>query len=120
MTPDCDVLERLRIDPGKLTIGELMQDRERALHEIVKLRANIERLRTTRKTDVPVPAPREKQKGFRPGTLIRLGEVCEVIGVCRTTIYRWMADGTFPTAVRLSKHAVRWRVDDVEQWKNSL
>jgi excisionase family DNA binding protein len=118
---DSDILERLRTDPGKRTIGELTQDRERALHEIVKLRADNERLRTMRKGNEAAAAePCEKQGGFRPGTLIRLGEVCEMVGVCRTTIYRWMADGTFPAAVRLGEHAVRWRVDEIERWKDAL
>lgn len=34
-----DVLVRLRLDPGQRTIGQLLQDREAAFHEIVRLRA---------------------------------------------------------------------------------
>lgn len=37
--------ERLRIDPGQRTLGELIQDREASLHEIRRLRAEIDRLR---------------------------------------------------------------------------
>lgn len=41
-----DILERLRIDPGQRTVGQLLQDREAAAHEIRKLQGEIERLRT--------------------------------------------------------------------------
>jgi hypothetical protein len=40
-----DILNQLRIDPGQRTLGELLQDREAALHEIRLLRREIERLR---------------------------------------------------------------------------
>jgi hypothetical protein len=36
-----DVLERLRMDPGQRTLGQLLQDREAAAHEIRKLRAAV-------------------------------------------------------------------------------
>ncbi|MDZ7840407.1 MAG: hypothetical protein U5R46_06230 [Gammaproteobacteria bacterium] len=41
-----DILDRLRIDPGQRTLGQLLQDREAAAHEIRKLQAELERLRT--------------------------------------------------------------------------
>ena len=37
-----DILDRLRLDPGPRTIGRLLQDREAARHEILRLRACIE------------------------------------------------------------------------------
>ena len=35
-----DILELLRADPGRFTLGELLQQRDVALHEITRLRAN--------------------------------------------------------------------------------
>src|SRR5690606_27544961 len=119
-----DILDRLRVDPGKRTLGELLQDREAAAQEIRRLRAEIERLRNVRmprKGNTEAAQPEEKRNGaFRPGSLIRISEVCELIGVSRTTIYRWMTEGEFPQPVRLSKYAVRWRIDDVESWRDTL
>jgi len=37
-----NILERLRIDPGQQTLGELLQDREAALHEIRMLRREVD------------------------------------------------------------------------------
>ena len=53
----------------------------------------------------------------RPATrLIRLPEVVHRVGLGRSTIYRWMAEGRFPKPVRLGSYAVAWSEDHVEQW----
>jgi predicted DNA-binding transcriptional regulator AlpA len=31
-----------------------------------------------------------------------------------------MADGSFPRPVRVSERAVRWRLEDIEGWRDSL
>ena len=48
--------------------------------------------------------------------LIRLREVQHRIGLGRSTIYRWMAEGRFPKPVQLGGYAVAWAEDDVEAW----
>lgn len=116
-----DVLERLRMDPGQRTLGQLLQDREAAAHEIRKLQAEIERLRSVRedrKERAGAAAP--ETRTFLPGSLIRIREVCDLIGVCRATIYRWMSEGSFPQPVRISDRAVRWKVDEIETWREAL
>jgi prophage regulatory protein len=114
-----DILERLRIDPGKRTIGELSQDREHALHEIVKLRADIERLRNVR---IPKSATTDNRlpQVYPAGALIRLSEVCKLVGVSRSTIYQWTTAGSFPQPVHLGERAVRWRIEEIEQWREAL
>ena len=119
MMTSCDILERLRKDPGKCTVGELLQDRENALHEIVKLRADIERLRTIR-TPRSAPVDNQLPPTHRAGALIRLTDVCELVGVCRSTIYRWMSEGAFPRPVHVSEKAVRWRIGDIDRWREAL
>jgi len=116
-----DVLDRLRIDPGQRTLGQLLQDREAAAHEIRQLRSEIDRLRTVRagrKERAGTAAP--ETHAFRPGTLIRIREVCDLVGVCRATVYRWVSEGAFPRPVRISDTAVRWKVDEIEAWREGL
>ena len=48
--------------------------------------------------------------------LLRLPAVLEVTGLTRSTVYRMMAEHTFPAPVKLAKRAVGWRHDDVRQW----
>ena len=63
--------------------------------------------------DVPAKeAPRA-----RPITrLIRLREVQHRVGLGRSTIYRWMAEGRFPKPVHLGGHAVAWSQDELDDW----
>lgn len=116
-----DILDRLRIDPGQRTIGQLLQDREAAAHEIRALRAEIERVRTLR-TERKERADKDhgEKRAFRPGSLIRISEVCELVGTSRTTIYRWVNAGTFPQPVRISEQSVRWSIEEIEKWRDSL
>jgi hypothetical protein len=40
-----DMLDRLRLDPGSRTLGQLLQERQWALQEITRLRAELLRTR---------------------------------------------------------------------------
>ncbi|HVO23477.1 MAG TPA: AlpA family phage regulatory protein [Candidatus Margulisiibacteriota bacterium] len=51
--------------------------------------------------------------------LLRLPAVLEVTGLGRSTIYRMVADHTFPAPVRVAKRAVAWRDDDVRRWRET-
>ena len=48
--------------------------------------------------------------------LIRLPEVQHRVGLGRSTIYRWMAEGKFPKPVQLGGYSVAWAEDQVEAW----
>jgi prophage regulatory protein len=50
--------------------------------------------------------------------LLRLPAVLQATGLARSTVYRMMAEHTFPAPVKLAKRAVGWRHDDVRQWTN--
>lgn len=48
--------------------------------------------------------------------LIRLKDVQHRVGLGRSTIYRWMAEGKFPKPVQLGGYAVAWAEDDIQNW----
>lgn len=48
--------------------------------------------------------------------LIRLPEVQHRVGLGRSTIYRWMAEGKFPKSVQLGGYAVAWADADIDEW----
>ncbi|WP_298464005.1 AlpA family transcriptional regulator [uncultured Erythrobacter sp.] len=52
----------------------------------------------------------------RATRLIRLPEVMRRVGLGRSTIYRWMSEGSFPKPVQLGGHAVAWVEQEVEAW----
>ncbi|OYX76162.1 MAG: transcriptional regulator [Sphingomonadales bacterium 32-65-25] len=58
-------------------------------------------------------APPEPRRVTR---LIRLKEVQHRVGLGRSTIYRWMAEGKFPKPVQLGGYAVAWAEDDIQLW----
>lgn len=52
----------------------------------------------------------------RTPRLIRLPEVRHRVGLGRSTIYRWMAEGRFPKPVQLGGYVVAWPEDEIERW----
>ena len=116
------LLERLRTDFGKKTLGELIQDREAAAAEIERLTKELDKHRALQfrqqqsrlvsSTGTHV-ANRERRE---PGTLLRLREVCAMVALSRSTIYAAMGQGNFPSAIRIGKRSVRWRATDIAMW----
>ena len=50
---------------------------------------------------------------------LRRPEVEQEVGLKKSAIYEYMAEGTFPKPVRLGRRAVAWRASDIEEWKAS-
>lgn len=48
--------------------------------------------------------------------LIRVGDVQEMVGVGRSTVYRWEAEGTFPRRRRVGPGVVGWLESEVLDW----
>ena len=48
--------------------------------------------------------------------LLRLPAVLQATGLGRSTVYRMVAEHTFPAPVKLARRAVGWRHDDMRQW----
>ncbi len=63
------IIERLQIDPGNRTLGELIQDREASLHEIRQLQAEINRLRARANQRPKASNNLAESAPYRGGTL---------------------------------------------------
>lgn len=121
--PD-DILERLQIDAGCRTIGELMQERAAAVHEIRALRSELNKLTGARSASNALSEEAAKSADHHPARprqlLMKLTELCDQLAVSRGSIYRWLNEGKFPRPIRIGERAVRWRAEDVEAWCSSL
>jgi prophage regulatory protein len=53
-----------------------------------------------------------------PDRIIRLKTVVIRTGLSRSTIYRKIAEGTFPAQLRISIHGAGWREPDIDRWVN--
>ena len=51
--------------------------------------------------------------------LLRRREVEKITGMSRSSIYRLMPDGEFPSPVKVGPAAVRWRESDITAWVES-
>lgn len=116
-----DWLDRLRLDPGTRTVGELFQERQWALQEITRLRARVGQLehRTARDPSPALTAtvhPAEDPALTRH-RLLRLAEVSRLVGLSRSSIYKLMSESRFPVPVRVGGRSVRWRLESVLGWQ---
>ena len=53
-------------------------------------------------------------------SILRRPDVEAVTGLSRSTIYKWMDEGSFPKPVKLGPRAVGWREADINDWLNKL
>ena len=51
-----------------------------------------------------------------PDRIIRLKTVLSRTGLSRSTIYRKIAEGTFPTQIKISVNGTGWRESDINHW----
>ena len=48
--------------------------------------------------------------------IIRLKEVIDSTGLARSTIYKYIAEGTFPKPVSLGERCVGWVESEIHNW----
>ncbi|WP_236621620.1 helix-turn-helix transcriptional regulator [Asticcacaulis benevestitus] len=48
--------------------------------------------------------------------IIRLKTVLDRTGLSRSTLYRKITEGTFPSQLKISVHGAGWRESSVNQW----
>lgn len=50
--------------------------------------------------------------------IVRLSEVVKITGLCRSTIYRRMDEGSFPKSMSLGARSVGWKESQITTWFN--
>lgn len=55
-----------------------------------------------------------------PDRLLRIQDVTACTSLSKTTVYKRIAEGTFPAPVSLGAQCVRWRASDISAWVASL
>jgi len=136
-----DLLDLLRVDGEQLTVAQLLGERALAAAEIARLRAQVESLTRRAATGPEQVQPRanamrraagatatppqqemasNRTEPFPPNALLRLKDVCRLVGLSRSSIYKRVADGTFPRPLRVSERSVRWRMQDLQEWTTGL
>jgi len=52
----------------------------------------------------------------QPDRIVRLKTVLSRTGLSRSTIYRKIAEGTFPAQIKISVNGAGWRESDIDRW----
>jgi prophage regulatory protein len=117
-----DLEARLWLDPGQRTLGQLLQDRTAAALEIRRLRLELASLEAARRVVPPPPrlSRDEAEVLLSRPAMLRLSEVCRLIGMSRSAIYRRIKEETFPAPLRVGDRSVRWASDVIDAWRDSL
>ncbi|WP_430300738.1 helix-turn-helix transcriptional regulator [Ralstonia insidiosa] len=63
------------------------------------------------RSDLPSVAPSALH-----ARLLRLPQVVELVGVKKSTIWKWASEGMFPSPLKLTKGVTVWRAADVLAW----
>lgn len=118
-----DMLDRLILDPGTRTLGELLQEREWAVGEIRRLRRDVRQL-SQKKEAKRIESEMEQTGGLDPNLnaqrLLRLPEVSNMVGLRRSAIYKYVREGQFPAPIKVGERSVRWKVADLLAWRASI
>ena len=51
-----------------------------------------------------------------PDRIVRLKTVLARTGLSRSTIYRKIAEGTFPPRIKISINGAGWKESDIDRW----
>lgn len=55
-------------------------------------------------------------RAYPPDTLLRLRQVCEIVGKKKSSLYKAIADGDFPEPKKIGKRSVAWSANVVFRW----
>ena len=61
-----------------------------------------------------------KEIHWEDRAVLRVKEVCELLGIKRITLHKWCKAGYFPRPVQLGPRATAFRVSDVKAFVASL
>lgn len=58
-------------------------------------------------------------KPIKEKSILRVHEVERLLGTSRTTIWRWVRSGIFPSPLQIGPNTIAWRTADIEDWLQS-
>ena len=47
---------------------------------------------------------------------IRIKDVCEILGISRSSIYRMVQDKKFPKQIKLTERTAVWKLSAINEW----
>lgn len=119
-----DICVRLAADGLSMPISELLRERADALCEITQLRISLSAAKAKQSAPFPAGGPESVHRSgdleMKPGSMLRLPDVCRVFSLSRSSVYTWIAQGRFPRPVQVGGRSVRWAADALVEWRRGL
>jgi len=50
---------------------------------------------------------------------LNMKDVQSITGKSRSTVYRWIAKGSFPRPIQLGENSVAWPAEAIENWREN-
>ncbi|WP_207806964.1 helix-turn-helix transcriptional regulator [Parazoarcus communis] len=66
--------------------------------------------------EIACPPPQHPHQTPRPERFIRVGEVSSMVGLGKTTIYKYVSTNAFPAPVAIGGNRVAWLESEVLNW----
>ena len=51
--------------------------------------------------------------------IIRTNDLVRLLGIHKTTLWRWVQAGEFPEPLRMNRNTIGWRISTIEAWLES-
>lgn len=67
-------------------------------------------------TEPTISVESQPPKEHEPNSFIRIKDVIEMVGLSRSSIYKYVSEGEFPSPIKLSERSVAWRRGDIDAW----
>lgn len=61
-----------------------------------------------------------KDHSNEPERYLKLADVLALVGIKRSTVYRYIKDGKFPSPIQLGGRTVAWKESAIAEWQQSL
>jgi prophage regulatory protein len=108
------------LDQLSLKLRNNMSEMQQGLNHIAGITKNISNeIPNIPKTVIYDPLCTDKLAEKPPESLIRIKEVCLLVGVSRSTIYRMVDDGNFPSPLDLGERFKAWQKKTIIDWITS-
>ena len=109
------------LDQLSLKLKNYISEMQQGLSHIAEISKNIsQEIPAPTKTIIYDPLSTDKLAVKPPECLIRIKEVCLLMGVSRSTIYKMMNEGSFPKPLDLGSRFKAWQKQTIVNWINAL
>ena len=106
------------LDQLSLKLKNNISEMQQGLNHLAEIRKHIsQEIPYNLKTKPSDLLSADKTVEKSPECLIRISEVCQLISVGKTTLYKMVQEGNFPKPLNLGPRFTAWQKSNVSKWR---